>query len=244
MNQFAALSDGIHINDVIDYNPVYINDVVEYNPVYIDGKPELTFEQMIYMPFKRLVGFTAALMGLIICLPIFLLTAIAIKLDSPGPVFFKQERVGKDGKSFFMYKFRSMVVNAEELKDSLQEQNESDGPFFKIKHDPRVTKVGRFIRKYSVDELPQLFNVFIGDMSLVGPRPALFNEIKFYSRSQLKNLCVSPGLTCYWQIGGRSDSANDRIDLDTKYIQEFNPLIDFEILLRTPFAVFMGKGAC
>jgi len=226
------------------FNDMCFNDMTVYNQAYIDDRPEFDYGQMLYLPFKRLIGLVASVIGLILCLPIFLITAIAIKLDSAGPVFFKQERAGKDGKIFYIYKFRSMVANAEELKDSLHNQNESDGPFFKIKDDPRVTRVGRFIRKYSIDELPQLYNVFLGDMSLVGPRPALLNEIQLYSRNQMKNLSIAPGLTCYWQINGRSESASNRIDLDTKYIQEFSPITDFIILLKTPMAVLMGKGAC
>ena len=136
-----------------------------------------------------------------------------------------------------------MITDAENMKDSLLNQNENDGPFFKMKNDPRVTRVGKFIRKYSIDELPQLINVFLGNMSLVGPRPALFSEVQQYSKTELKNLSVTPGLTCYWQISDRSDSSGYRTELDTKYTREFNLTIDLLILLKTPFAVFKAKGA-
>jgi len=225
--------------------PVYetgVNEMLAYHEM--DKGPELTYGQFMYLPFKRLIDFLGAFIGLFLCLPIFLAVAVLIKLDSPGPVFFKQKRAGRNARAFHVYKFRSMVSNAEQIKESLSHLNENDGPFFKIKNDPRITRVGKFIRKYSIDELPQLVNVFLGHMSLVGPRPALFNEVRQYSREQLQNLSLTPGLTCYWQISGRSDSSGDRIDLDTKYLYEFNPVIDLIILLKTPLAVLKGRGAC
>lgn len=146
---------------------------------------------------KRGIDFLLSLLGLVILSPILLIVALIIKLDSRGPVIFKQERVGLKGKKFYMYKFRSMVVNAEELKDKLQKQNEMNGPMFKMKRDPRITRVGRFIRKTSIDELPQLFNVLKGEMSLVGPRPSLPKEVMKFEQWMLKRLDVKPGLTCY-----------------------------------------------
>ena len=223
---------------------IFNRSITVHNPTYPDNIPVLAYDQLMYLPFKRLIDIVSSLIALIVFLPIFLVVALAILLDSPGPIFYKQERAGLNGQSFFMYKFRSMVVNADALKNSLQDLNESNGPFFKIKNDPRITRVGRFIRKYSIDELPQLLNVLLGDMSLVGPRPALFNEIMQYTQSQLQNLCIPPGLTCYWQISGRSDSDVERINLDTKYIQELNLITDCKILLKTPMAVIKGRGAC
>ena len=208
------------------------------------GNSDLTYEQILYLPLKRIIDMIASLVGLIFCLPIFFVVAAAIKLDSPGPVFFRQKRAGINGSYFSIFKFRSMVIEAENIKDSLYAMNENDGPFFKMKNDPRVTRVGKFIRKYSIDELPQLINVFLGHMSLVGPRPALPNEIQQYTQSQLKNLSVVPGITCFWQISGRSDSSGNRLDLDTKYLNEFNFFTDLWILLKTPMAVIKAKGAC
>ena len=228
------------------YKPAFgsgANGIFTYNDVYADMKSVLTYRQLAYLPLKRLIDFAVSFIGLIICLPIFLVVSALIKLDSPGPVFFKQERAGKNGETFLIYKFRSMRQSAETEREKLLSLNESDGPFFKIREDPRITRVGRFIRKYSIDELPQLINVLEGSMSLVGPRPALFNEIQQYSRAELHILDVTPGITCYWQISDRSDSAGSRLDLDIKYINEFNILIDMMILLKTPIAVFKTKGA-
>ena len=211
---------------------------------YLEDKPSFSYSQLMYLPFKRLIDFFASFAGLLACLPIFIIVALLIKIDSPGPVFFKQKRAGRNGRPFHIYKFRSMVTDAEVMKESIKHLNESGGPFFKIKNDPRITKIGRFIRKYSIDELPQLINVFLGHMSLVGPRPALLSEVQQYGQTALQNLCLCPGLTCYWQISGRSDSSDDRIGLDTKYRYEFNLLIDLIILLKTPISVLKGKGAC
>jgi len=178
--------------------------------------------------------------------PVFLLTAAAIKLeDSKGPVVFSQIRVGKDGEPFKMYKFRSMYVDAEERLKELQDQNEADGPVFKIKNDPRITKVGRFIRKYSIDELMQLVNVFKGDMSVIGPRPALPKEVEEYDAFAKKRLTVKPGLSCYWQVSGRSNIGFDEwMHLDVKYIEEMSMLTDIKIVLKTIPAVLKGDGAC
>ena len=221
-----------------------MNDMLAYGYIFMEDESAFTFSQLMYLPFKRLIDFYASFLGLILCLPIFIAVSILIKLDSQGPVFFKQKRAGLNGRAFYIYKFRSMVTDAEKMKESLFYLNENDGPFFKIKNDPRITRVGKFIRKYSIDELPQLINVFLGHMSLVGPRPALFSEIQQYSQAELQNLNLTPGLTCYWQISGRSDSSGSRTDLDAKYKNEFNLIIDLIILLKTPISVLKGKGAC
>jgi lipopolysaccharide/colanic/teichoic acid biosynthesis glycosyltransferase len=182
----------------------------------------------------------------IVCLsPIFLLTALAGKREDNGPAVFSQNRVGKDGKLFKMYKFRSMYTDAEDRLKELQEQNEADGPVFKIKDDPRITKIGHFIRKYSIDELMQLFNVFKGDMSIVGPRPALPNEVVQYDDYAKQRLSVKPGLSCYWQISGRSNIGfAEWMRLDVKYINEMSALTDLKIILQTIPAVLKGDGAC
>jgi exopolysaccharide biosynthesis polyprenyl glycosylphosphotransferase len=182
--------------------------------------------------------------GLILCIPLFIAVAIAIKRDSPGPVIFKQQRVGKDGKTFTMYKFRTMVVNAEEILDELLDKNEADGPVFKIKEDPRVTKLGKWLRKTSIDELPQLWNVLKGNMSLVGPRPPLEREVVQYDNYQRQRLSVKPGITCYWQVSGRSNITFDEwVELDIKYIQEQSLWTDIKLLFKTIGAVLRKDGA-
>jgi exopolysaccharide biosynthesis polyprenyl glycosylphosphotransferase len=176
--------------------------------------------------------------------PIMLVTAVLIRLESPGPILFRQERVGIWGKSFTCYKFRSMYIDAEERKAELQAQNEADGPVFKMKNDPRITQVGRVIRKLSIDELPQIFNVLKGDMSLVGPRPAVPKEVALYEFEQLGRLDAVPGITGLQQVSGRSDLDFKRwVELDLQYISEQSLLKDIEILLRTIPAVVTGKGA-
>lgn len=198
-----------------------------------------------YLISKRFIDILGATVGLILLFPLFLIVAILIKLeDKNGPVIFKQIRVGKDGKEFYMYKFRSMVVNAEELKAKLMAQNEATGPVFKMKHDPRVTKVGKFIRKTSIDELPQLFNVLKGEMSLVGPRPPLPDEVTKYTSYEMQRLSVTPGLTCYWQISGRSNIGfAEWVDLDIKYINERKLSLDLKLIFKTIFVLFGSKGA-
>lgn len=193
---------------------------------------------------KRVLDVTVALVAIVLTAPIMLVTAILIKLESPGPVIFKQVRVGKDGEHFYCYKFRSMYVDAEQRLRELQAQNEADGPVFKMKRDPRVTRVGRVIRKLSIDELPQLFNVLKGEMSLVGPRPALPSEVARYTYEQLGRLHAIPGITGLQQVSGRSDLDFKRwVELDLQYIAEQSIWKDIEILLRTIPAVVLGRGA-
>lgn len=202
-------------------------------------------EQKTYLILKRGLDILCSLMGLIMLSILFFLIGLLIKLeDRRGAVFFKQTRIGKDGKAFQMYKFRSMVSNAEELKASLMEKNEATGPVFKIKEDPRVTRIGKFIRKTSIDELPQLINVLKGEMSLVGPRPSLPQEVAAYTPYERQRLKIVPGITCYWQVGGRSNiSFNEWVELDLKYIRERNLLIDFKLIVKTFFVLFGSKDA-
>jgi lipopolysaccharide/colanic/teichoic acid biosynthesis glycosyltransferase len=175
---------------------------------------------------------------------VWLLLAALIKLTSPGPVLYKQERVGRDGQPFMMYKFRSMVADADKHKESLEHLNQADGLLFKIRNDPRVTKVGRLMRKFSVDEFPQLLNVIEGDMSLVGPRPPLPGEVAKYEEWHFRRLQVVPGMTGLWQISGRSDlSFDDAVKLDIYYIENWSPRLDFSILFRTIPVVLLPKGA-
>jgi lipopolysaccharide/colanic/teichoic acid biosynthesis glycosyltransferase len=175
-----------------------------------------------------------------------LVAAIAIKLTSRGPIFFRQQRAGLYGKPFTMYKFRSMVTNAEQLKQELQQLNEMSGPVFKITNDPRVTKVGAILRKFSIDEFPQVFNVLKGQMSLVGPRPLPVDEVaRFDDVAHRRRLSVRPGLTCLWQISGRSDlhDFNEWVRLDLQYIDNWSLWLDCKILWRTVPVVLLGKGA-
>jgi exopolysaccharide biosynthesis polyprenyl glycosylphosphotransferase len=199
----------------------------------------------LYLMIKRGFDLIAAMAGLMILAPIFLLIALCIKLESPkGSVFFYQTRVGRNERVFKMYKFRSMVANAEELLDGLLSQNEIEGAMFKMKEDPRITKVGRFIRKTSIDELPQLWNVIRGDMSLVGPRPALPREVQEYSSYDKLRLKVQPGCTGLWQVSGRNDlSFKEMVELDLKYIEERGFLFDLKLVLLTVKVMFGSKNA-
>jgi exopolysaccharide biosynthesis polyprenyl glycosylphosphotransferase len=193
---------------------------------------------------KRTVDFSLSLLGIMVLSPLFIIIGYLISKDSKGPIFFKQKRIGKNGVPFDMYKFRSMVVNAEELKAKLEQQNEANGPVFKIKEDPRITKIGKFIRKYSIDELPQLFNVLKGEMSLIGPRPPLPNEVEKYDDYHWRRLDVTPGISGLWQVSGRSDlNFEEWVNLDIYYIENWSIGMDIKILLRTIPVVLYGKGA-
>ena len=197
-----------------------------------------------YFATKRIIDLAGSLFGIIVLSPIMLLTAIAIKLSSKGPVFFVQERVGQEAKVFKMYKFRSMIIDAEELLYKLKDKNEMSGPMFKMKEDPRVTKVGKFIRKTSLDELPQLFNVLKGDMSLVGPRPNLPREVDKFEPWMRDKLIAKPGLTCYWQVMGRNDiDFKQWMELDIKYVKERSLSLDVKLILRTFRVLFGDKHA-
>ena len=198
----------------------------------------------VYLIFKRITDILLSLIGLIILSPVILIVAIAIKIDSKGPIIFKQDRIGKDEVRFGMYKFRSMVVNAEELKKDLQEQNEMSCPMFKMKNDPRITRVGRFIRKTSIDELPQLINVIKGDMSLVGPRPSLPKEVNCFEPWMKERLTVQPGITCFWQVSGRNNIPfKEWMELDIKYVREMNYWVDIKLIFKTFFVLFGDENA-
>lgn len=202
-------------------------------------------ESAIYNIFKRALDIVASTLGLIILSPILLVVAILIKLESKGPAIFSQKRIGLNKKEFKMYKFRSMVQNAEELKEKLAKENEMSGPMFKMKNDPRVTKVGRFIRKTSIDELPQLINVLKGEMSLVGPRPSLPKEVSKFEPWMLKRLSVKPGLTCYWQVSGRNNiDFEDWMKLDLQYVNDRSFWLDLKLILKTATVLFGDKNAC
>ena len=198
-----------------------------------------------YLFLKRVIDILGSIVGLILFLPISVLISIAIKIEDPkGKILFCQERVGINNKTFKMYKFRSMVSNAEELLKDISELNEMDGPVFKIKEDPRITKVGKFIRKTSLDEIPQFFNILKGDMTLVGPRPPLGCEVENYGDYEMQRLTVKPGLTCYWQIGGRNSIDFKKwVELDLKYIEERNIFVDIKIIFKTFFVLFGDENA-
>lgn len=195
---------------------------------------------------KRAFDIAFSLLVLALFWWVYVVVAIAIKVDDPaGPVFFVQERMGKNGKPFTMYKFRSMYADAEERLAELKELNEKDGPVFKIKDDPRITKVGRFIRKTSIDELPQFFNVLLGNMSIVGPRPALRRETDLYTPHQRERLLVKPGITCYWQTRKNRDaiSFDEWVDLDLLYINQCNAWADFKLVIQTVGCVLSAQGS-
>ncbi len=194
---------------------------------------------------KRSTDVILSIMALICLSPLFALVAIAIRLDSPGPIFYQQQRAGYRGRAFSMWKFRSMCVDAEKLREQLEAQNEiADGVTFKMRNDPRVTRVGRFIRKYSIDELPQLFNVLRGDMSIVGPRPGLFNELTKYELSQRQRLDIKPGLTSEWVVAGRNDlSFAEQAELDIQYRNQRTLWRDIVLMLKTVPALIRGSGA-
>ena len=199
---------------------------------------------ILYEVIKRTIDIVASFTGLILLSPLILIVSMLIKLESKGEVIFKQKRVGLNGKEFYMYKFRSMVINAEELKEQLESQNEMSGPMFKIKDDPRITKVGKFIRKTSIDELPQLINVIKGDMSLVGPRPSLPKEVEKFEQWMMERLEVKPGLTCIWQISGRNNiDFEDWMKLDIKYVRERSFKLDMKLILKTVLVLLGDKNA-
>ncbi|MFT8935268.1 MAG: sugar transferase [Liquorilactobacillus nagelii] len=199
----------------------------------------------LYRALKRVADVTLSTAGLIVLSPVLAGVAIAIKTDDKkGPIFYRQERVGRHGKRFMMFKFRSMCVDAEEKLKELKKYNEVEGAMFKMKHDPRVTKVGRFIRHYSIDELPQLFNVLAGDMSLVGPRPPLPRELKEYTEYDKQRLYVIPGCTGLWQVSGRNDVGfHEMVELDLQYISKSGILYDLGIMFRTIKIMVFPNGA-
>ncbi|MFA5967240.1 MAG: sugar transferase [Patescibacteria group bacterium] len=230
------------VSDVLEGYPI-----IELRPTPLDGWGRIV---------KRVFDFVFSALGIIILSPVMIIIAMIIRRDSPGPALFIQRRPGQFGKEFNFYKFRSMYnhlstgsnyggAQAEAVLSELRaNQNEASGPMFKMKNDPRVTKIGRFIRRTSLDELPQLFNVLNGEMSLVGPRPPLTNEVAEYNRQQLRRLMVKPGLTGIWQVSGRSDSSfEEYLRLDMYYIEHWSLWLDIQIILKTIWAVFTRKGA-
>ena len=213
--------------------------------IAIDFSEVLAKESILYSITKRLIDIVGSLCGIILLSPLFLIVAILIKLEDPkGKVFFAQERNGRYPKTFKMYKFRSMVHNAEELLKDLMDRNEQTGPVFKINDDPRITKVGKVIRRTSIDELPQLFNVLKGDMSLVGPRPPIPHEVEQYNSYQMQRLAVKPGLTCIWQVSGRNNIGFDEwVEMDIEYIKTRNLWLDIKLIFKTVGVLFGDDNA-
>ncbi|MDR3543896.1 MAG: sugar transferase [Desulfosporosinus sp.] len=231
---------------------VLLDDIVEKvarsRPVDFGGLSMVMYDSYPRRPWqevgKRCMDIILSGFGLIVLSPLLLAVGLIIKLTSKGPVIFAQERIGLNGRAFRIYKFRSMVVNAEELKKCLAHLNEVSGPVFKIVNDPRVTAVGRFIRKTSIDELPQLFNVLRGDMSLVGPRPPLPQEVNLYDSKHRKRLAVRPGITCIWQVSGRNEVGFEEwMEMDADYVDRWSLWLDMEILARTVPVVLWRRGA-
>ena len=212
--------------------------IVTYHTVSLNPRAKL---------IKRCIDIVGSLCGLIVASPIMLITAIAIKIDDPGPVIFKQKRVGMNGRQFNMYKFRSMCMDAEAKKKELMKDNEiGEGFMFKMHDDPRITKVGKFIRKTSIDEFPQFLNVLKGDMSLVGTRPPTVDEVELYHANHWRRISIKPGITGMWQVSGRSQITDFEqiVELDTEYIDQWDVMLDFKIMALTVMQVFMRKGAC
>lgn len=242
--RFESMGITVHVN--IDY----FNNVIAHKTTEsFAGFTVLSYEASTFdyrrLFIKRIIDIIGSIIGLAITGVLTPFIAIAIKLDSPGPVFFSQKRVGKNGRYFRLYKFRSMYIDAEERKKELMEQNEMEGPMFKVENDPRVTRVGAFLRKTSLDELPQFFNILIGNMSLVGTRPPTIDEFKQYDLYYRRRLSIKPGLTGLWQVSGRSDITDFRevLKLDLEYIDNWSLTSDIRILLMTIWVVIMKKGA-
>lgn len=244
ITQFESMGVTVHVN--IDYfNNVMAHKTTESFAGFIVLSYEAATFDYRRLVIKRIMDIIGSLVGLTITAVLTPFIAIAIKLDSKGPVFFAQKRVGKNGRYFYLYKFRSMTTDAEERKKELMAQNEMDGPMFKVENDPRVTKVGAFLRKTSLDELPQFYNILIGNMSLVGTRPPTVDEFKQYDLYYRRRLSIKPGLTGLWQVSGRSDITDfkDVLKLDLQYIDNWSLSSDIRILLMTVWVVVMKRGA-
>ncbi len=215
-------------------------DMIPKNNSYQEGR-----SVFLYHGIKRGIDIVSSILAIILFSPVFLITAAAIYIEDGAPVLFIQARNGLDGKVFRMYKFRSMCRDAEKIHHSLLAQNELDGPAFKMKNDPRLTKVGKFIRKTSIDELPQFFNILKGEMSIVGPRPLPTYETAELNEYQKQRMSVKPGLTCYWQCCGRNDIPFEEwMEMDMRYIEDESMLTDARIIMKTVVSVITGKGAC
>jgi exopolysaccharide biosynthesis polyprenyl glycosylphosphotransferase len=247
MKQIFLMCEELGIRTRVAMN-FFSNRVARIELEELEGIPFLTFtttpSNETQLAAKRLLDVGVSMLILLLAFPAIAIAALAIKLTSPGSIFFKQTRIGLNGRIFTLYKFRTMIDRAHELRDEMNHLNEMTGPVFKVKSDPRVTTVGRILRRFSLDEIPQLWNVLKGDMSLVGPRPPIPEEVKSYHRKHRRRLSMKPGLTCLWQVSGRNNIDFDRwMQLDLQYIDNWSPSLDLKILLRTIPAVLSGRGA-
>ncbi|HWW61545.1 MAG TPA: sugar transferase, partial [Thermoanaerobaculia bacterium] len=248
MKQIFLLCEELGIRTRVAMN-IFQNRVARVEIEELEGVPFLTFtttpSNESQLAFKRLLDIGVSLLLLTLTFPVLALAALLIKITSPGSVLFKQTRIGLNGRIFTLYKFRTMIEDAHARRDEVAHLNEMTGPAFKLRHDPRVTAVGRWLRRFSFDEIPQLWNVLKGDMSLVGPRPPIPEEVASYHRWHRRRLSMKPGLTCLWQIQGRNEIADfdHWMQLDLQYIDNWSPSLDLKILLRTIPAVLSGKGA-
>jgi len=243
-NELLELGISVHIN-IIHLNDLGPNKVVEKYGNYMVLTSSMKITSPIKLFIKRAMDIVGAIVGLIFCGIAFIIFAPLINIQSPGPVFFKQERVGLNGRKFYIYKFRSMVVNAEEMLKDLMDKNEMEGNVFKMKDDPRIFPIGKFMRKYSIDELPQFYNVLKGEMSLVGTRPPTVSEFEQYQTHHRARLGTKPGITGMWQVSGRSDIKDfeDIVALDTHYISQWSLALDIKILVKTIEVVITGRGS-
>lgn len=247
MKQIFLMCEELGVRTRVAMN-IFQNRVARMEIEEIEGIPFLTFtttpSNETQLAFKRLLDVAISMSLLALAFPLIVIAAVAIKLTSPGAVFFKQQRMGLNGRVFMLYKFRTMIEDAHERRGEVSHLNQMNGPVFKAKDDPRITIVGRWLRKFSLDELPQLWNVLKGDMSLVGPRPPIPEEVASYHRWHRRRLSMKPGLTCLWQVSGRNNIDFDRwMQLDLQYIDNWSPTLDLKILLRTIPAVLSGRGA-
>ncbi|HEY8713035.1 MAG TPA: sugar transferase [Thermoanaerobaculia bacterium] len=247
MKQIFLMCEELGIRTRVAMN-FFQNRVARMEVEEIEGIPFLTFtttpSDETELAFKRALDVAVSMLILTLTAPVLLIAALAIRMTSPGSIVFKQERIGLNGRIFTLYKFRTMIEDAHERRGEVTHLNEMTGPVFKAKDDPRVTAVGRWLRKFSLDEIPQLWNVLKGDMSLVGPRPPIPEEVASYHRWHRRRLSMKPGLTCLWQISGRNQVDFDRwMQMDLQYIDNWSPSLDLKILLRTIPAVLSGRGA-
>ena len=196
-----------------------------------------------YRIIKRFVDLAISSTSLIVLFPVFAFITLAVRLTSPGPIFYPCKEIGQGGRRFVYYKFRTMVVHADKLREQLGDRNEMTGPFFKMKNDPRVTPTGRILRKFSIDELPQLWSVIKGDMSLIGPRPTQVIEYELLSNWQKQRVCVKPGAVCLWHLQGKSGDFDEMVELDMKYIENWSIWLDITILVRTAWYIMSGKNS-